>query len=191
VLLAAALVCLIALAPSGPAAVWPSIDRRLETAARQRVPTRLVAGIFLLILGLGGPPPGRARFHRQPLVFRAAGCPAGRALSTSPPTRVWAIAISVLIADRGDLGPYRLRVLLAVSDRLLGCPAWRSGSYLLAAGYRADSDRAGAGSLPTPIPAAQACQHEPGRRAYHRIGAAGRLANMLSTRSSPTSLVAQ
>ena len=115
VLLIAALACLIVLAAIGRPLLWASIDP--DAAAVNGVPTRLVAGAV---------PAGARRRrgrcqpdHRQPLGVRAAGGPARGRLPLHRPSRDGHCHLGPH-RGRRDLGRYRLRVLFAVSDRVLG-----------------------------------------------------------------------
>jgi zinc/manganese transport system permease protein len=136
VLLAAALVCLIVLAAIGRPLLWASIDP--YTAAANGIPTRLLAAMFLLVLGIAAA--GASQVTGSLLVFALLVAPPAAAFHlTAHPG--WGIGISVFIA-------------LAVTWAGIACAFfspypigfWVSsfafGIYLLAAGYRAGIDRA-------------------------------------------------
>ena len=115
VLLIAALVCLIVLAAIGRPLLWASIDP--DAAAVNGVPVRTRRRCV---------PPGARRRrggcqpdHRQPLGVRAAGGPARGRLPLHRPSRAGHCALGPH-RGRRDLGGHRLRVLFAVSDRVLG-----------------------------------------------------------------------
>jgi zinc/manganese transport system permease protein len=131
VLLTAALVCLIVLAAIGRPLLWASIDP--DAAAANGVPTRLVAGLFLMVLGVAAA--GASQITGSLLVFALLVAPPAAAFHfTARPAM--GIAISVLLA-------------VAVTWVGIGCAFyspypigfWVSsfafGIYLLAAGYRA------------------------------------------------------
>jgi zinc/manganese transport system permease protein len=135
VLLIAALVCLIVLAAIGRPLLWASIDP--DAAAANGVPTRLVAALFLLVLGAAAA--GASQITGSLLVFALLVAPPAAAFHfTARPAM--GIAISVLIA-------------VAVTWVGIGCAFyspypigfWVSsfafGIYLLAAGYRASVER--------------------------------------------------
>ncbi|MGB8390187.1 metal ABC transporter permease, partial [Mycobacterium sp.] len=135
VLLIAALVCLIVLAAIGRPLLWASIDP--DAAAVNGVPIRLVAGLFLVVLGAAAA--GASQITGSLLVFALLVAPPAAAFHfTARPAM--GIAISVLIA-------------VAVTWVGIGCAFyspypigfWVSslafGIYLLAAGYRASVER--------------------------------------------------
>ncbi|CQD20130.1 ABC-3 protein [Mycobacterium lentiflavum] len=135
VLLIAAVVCLAVLAAIGRPLLWASIDP--DAAAANGVPTRFVAGMFLLVLGAAAA--GASQITGSVLVFALLVAPPAAAfhLTARPAT---GIALSVLIA-------------VAVTWVGIGCAFyspypigfWVSsfafGVYLLAVGYRASVER--------------------------------------------------
>ncbi|OBB78725.1 ABC transporter [Mycobacterium colombiense] len=135
VLLIAALVCLVVLAAIGRRLLWASIDP--DAAAANGVPTRLVAGVFLLVLGAAAA--GASQITGSLLVF---------ALLVAPP------AAAFHFTARPALG-IALSVFIAVSVTWLGIGCafyspypigfWVSsfayGTYLLAVGYRGGVER--------------------------------------------------
>ena len=115
VLLIAALACLVVLAAIGRPLLWASIDP--DAAAANGVPTRLVAGLFLVVLGAAAA--GASQITGSLLVFALLVAPAAAAFHfTARP----ATGHCYLGPHRGrrDLGGHWLRVLFAVSDRVLG-----------------------------------------------------------------------
>lgn len=134
-LLSAALVCLIVLAAIGRPLLWASIDP--DAANTNGVPTRLVGGLFLLVLGAAAA--GASQITGSLLVFALLVAPPAAAFRfTARPAT--GIALSVLIA-------------VAVTWVGIGCAFyspypigfWVSSFafaiYLLAAGYRASAER--------------------------------------------------
>jgi len=135
-LLVAAVVCLATLAAIGRPLLWTSIDP--DTAAAQGIPTRFVAVVFLLVLGMAAA--GASQVTGSLLVFALLVCPGAAAQQlTSRPGP--GIALSVLIA-------------LAVTWVGMGCAFFTPypigfwvatlayGTYVLASAYRAGVDRA-------------------------------------------------
>lgn len=135
VLLITALLCLVVLAIIGRPLLWASVDPDAATA--NGVPTRLVAGIFLVVLGAAAA--GASQITGSLLVFALLVAPAAAAFQvTSRPAT--GIAASVLIA-------------VAVTWAGIGCAYdsaypigfWVSsfafGAYLLAVGYRTSVER--------------------------------------------------
>ena len=108
VLLVAAVVCFAALAAIGRPLLWTSIDP--DTAAAQGVPTRLVAVVFLLVLGVAAA--GASQVTGSLLVFALLVCPpaAAQKLTARP----------ALGRARRDLGRHGLCILYALSHRVLG-----------------------------------------------------------------------
>ncbi|MGE2816721.1 metal ABC transporter permease [Mycobacterium heidelbergense] len=135
VMVIAALACLAVLAAIGRPLLWASIDP--DAAAANGVPIRLVAALFLLVLGVTAA--GASQITGSLLVFALLVAPAAAAFHfTARPAM--GIAISVLIA-------------VAVTWAGIGCAFyspypigfWVSsfafGIYLLAAGYRSSVER--------------------------------------------------
>lgn len=135
VLLIAALVCLIALAAIGRPLLWASIDP--EAAAANGVPTRFVAGMFLVVLGAAAA--GASQITGSLLVFALLVAPPAAAFhfTARPPL---GIALSVLIAVTvtwvgigcAFYSPYPIGFWVS---------SFAFGVYLLAAGYRASIER--------------------------------------------------
>jgi zinc/manganese transport system permease protein len=135
VLLIAALACLIVLAAIGRPLLWASIDP--DAAAANRVPVRLVGGLFLVVLGVAAA--GASQITGSLLVFALLVAPPAAAFHLTARPAL-GIALSVLIA-------------VAVTWVGIGCAFyspypigfWVSsfgfGAYLLAAGYRASMER--------------------------------------------------
>lgn len=134
-LLVVAVICLFLLAFIGRPLLWASIDP--DTAAANGIPTRLVSGVFLLVLGLAAA--SASQVTGSLLVFALLVAPPAAAFHlTAHPG--WGIGLSVLLA-------------LAVSWLGIACAFfspypigfWVStfafGTYLLAAGYRVGVDR--------------------------------------------------
>jgi zinc/manganese transport system permease protein len=134
-LLVAGAVCLLVLAAIGRPLLWTSIDP--DTAAANGVPTRLVAGAFLLILGVAAA--GTSQVTGSLLVF---------ALLVAPPA-----AAQQLTAHPGLGIATSMLIALTVTWVGTGCAFftpypigfWVStfafGIYLLALGYRTGVDR--------------------------------------------------
>jgi zinc/manganese transport system permease protein len=135
VLLVAALVCLAVLAAIGRPLLWASIDP--GAAAANGVPTRLVAGVFLLVLGAAAA--GASQITGSLLVFALLVAPPAAAFHfTARP--VLGIGVSVVIG-------------VCVTWLGIGCAFyspypigfWVSsfayGTYLLSVGYRAGVER--------------------------------------------------
>ena len=135
VLLIVALACLIVMAAIGRPLLWASIDP--EAAAVNGVPTRLVAGLFLLALGVAAA--GASQITGSLLVFALLVAPAAAAFRLTAHPGV-GIAISVLIAvavtwvglGLAFYSPYPIGFWVS---------SLAFGTYLLAAGYRAGVDR--------------------------------------------------
>ena len=135
VLLVAAVLCLAALAAIGRRLLWASIDP--ATAAAQGIRIRLMAAVFLLILGVAAA--GASQITGSLLVFVLLVCPpaAAQQLTARPGP---GIALSVVIA-------------VAVTWIGMGCAFfspypigfWVSSfafaTYLLASAYRRSIDR--------------------------------------------------
>jgi zinc/manganese transport system permease protein len=135
VLVVAALTCLLVLTVIGRPLLWTSIDP--VTAAANGVPTRLVAGAFLIVLGVAAA--GTSQVTGSLLVFALLVAPAGAAQQLTAHPGL-SISVSVLIA-------------VTVTWFGMGCAFfspypigfWVSSLgfavYLLAVGYRAGVDR--------------------------------------------------
>ena len=142
--------CLIIMVAIGRPLLWASIDP--ETASVNGVPTRLVAGLFLLVLGVAAA--GASQITGSLLVFALLVAPAAAAFRlTAHPGA--GIAISVLIAlavTWAGIG------LAFYSPYPIGF--WVSslafGIYLAAAGYRATVDRTRQSIRPQQAPVANA-----------------------------------
>ncbi|HEY0227466.1 MAG TPA: metal ABC transporter permease [Mycobacterium sp.] len=135
VLLIVAVVCLIVLAAIGRPLLWASIDPVAANA--NGVPTRLVTGLFLLVLGAAAA--GASQITGSLLVFALLVAPPAAAFHfTARPAM--GIALSVFIAVTvtwvgigcAFYSPYPL-----------GCwvSSFAFGTYLLAVGYRASVER--------------------------------------------------
>jgi zinc/manganese transport system permease protein len=134
VLLAAALACLVAVAIIGRPLLWASIDP--DTAAANGVPTRLLAGLFLLVLGVAAA--GASQITGSLLVFALLVAPPAAAfhLITHPG---WGVTLSVVIAvvvtwlgiGCAFFSPYPIGFWVAT---------FAFAIYLLAAGYRGTAD---------------------------------------------------
>ncbi|HEV7361721.1 MAG TPA: metal ABC transporter permease [Mycobacterium sp.] len=136
VLLSAALVCLIVLAAIGRPLLWASIDP--DAAYANGVPTRLVAGLFLLVLGAAAA--GASQITGSLLVFALLVAPPAAAFQfTARPAT--GIALSVLIAvvvtwvgiGCAFYSPYPIGFWVS---------SFAFAIYLLAAGCRASAERA-------------------------------------------------
>ena len=114
-LLVAAVPCLIALAILGRPLLWASVDP--ETAAAQGVPVRLLAGAFLVLLGVAAA--GTSQVTGSLLVFALLVAPAAAAhqLTARPGARGAAVGAH---RRASDLAGHGIRVLHALSDRILG-----------------------------------------------------------------------
>jgi zinc/manganese transport system permease protein len=133
-LLAAGVACLVALAGMGRPLLWASIDP--DTAAANGVPTRLLAAMFLLVLGVAAA--GASQVTGSLLVFALLVSPAAAAFQLTAHPGI-GITISVAVA-------------LAVTWVGIGCAyfspypigfwvaSFGFGSYVLAASCRAGID---------------------------------------------------
>jgi zinc/manganese transport system permease protein len=135
VLLVAALVCLVVLAAIGRPLLWASIDP--DAAAANGVPTRPVAGVFVLVLGAAAA--GASQITGSLLVFALLVAPPAAAIHiTARPAR--GIAFSVLIAVTATwagigcafYSPYPIGFWVS---------SFAFGVYLLAVGYRVTVER--------------------------------------------------
>jgi zinc/manganese transport system permease protein len=129
------LVCLIVMAAIGRPLLWTSIDP--ETAAVNGVPIRLVAGLFMLVLGVAAA--GASQVTGSLLVFALLVAPAAAAfrLTAHPGVGIMASVVIAVAVTWVGIG------LAFYSPYPIGF--WVSslafGIYLLAAGYRAGVDR--------------------------------------------------
>jgi zinc/manganese transport system permease protein len=133
-MLAVGLACLVAIATVGRPLLWASIDP--DTAAANGVPTRLLAVMFLLVLGVAAA--GASQVTGSLLVFALLVCPAAAAFQLTAHSGL-GVTVSVAIA-------------LAVTWVGIGCAYFSPypigfwvaslgfGSYVIAAGYRAGID---------------------------------------------------
>jgi zinc/manganese transport system permease protein len=150
VLLAAGVVCLLALAALGRPLLFISID---PAVARARgLPTRLVAAGFLLVLGVAAA--GTSQVTGSLLVFALLVTPAATAarLTARPALGlVLSVAIALLVVWVGEsiafFSPYPIGFWVTTLA---------FGGFLAAAGYRAAADRLGrrlSRPSPAPVPA--------------------------------------
>jgi zinc/manganese transport system permease protein len=135
VLLVAAVVCFAALAAIGRPLLWTSIDP--DTAAAQGVPTRLVAVVFLLVLGVAAA--GASQVTGSLLVFALLVCPpaAAQKLTARPALGIASSALIGLAVTWVGMGfafftPYPIGFWVS---------SFAYGTYLLASAYRAAVDR--------------------------------------------------
>ena len=133
-LLAVGLACLLALATIGRPLLWASIDP--DTAAANGVPTRFLAAMFLLVLGVAAA--GASQVTGSLLVFALLVCPAAAAFQlTAHPGFGIAISVAIGLAVTwvgiacAFFSPYPIGFWVA---------SFGFGSYVLAAGYRAGVD---------------------------------------------------
>jgi zinc/manganese transport system permease protein len=133
-LLAVGLACLVALAAMGRPLLWASIDP--DTAAANGVPTRFLAAMFLLVLGVAAA--GASQVTGSLLVFALLVCPAAAAFQlTAHPGIGVAISVAIGLAVTwvgiacAYFSPYPIGFWVA---------SFGFGSYVLASGYRAGID---------------------------------------------------
>jgi len=133
-LLAVGLACLVALAAIGRPLLWASIDP--DTAAANGVPTRFLAAMFLLVLGVAAA--GASQVTGSLLVFALLVCPAAAAFQlTAHPGIGVAISVATGLAVTwvgitcAFFSPYPIGFWVA---------SFGFGSYVLASGYRAGID---------------------------------------------------
>jgi zinc/manganese transport system permease protein len=133
-MLVVGLACLVALATIGRPLLWASIDP--DTAAANGVPTRLLAAMFLLVLGVAAA--GASQVTGSLLVFALLVCPGAAAFQlTAHPGRGVAISVAIALAVTwvgigcAFFSPYPIGFWVAT---------FGFGSYVLASGYRAGID---------------------------------------------------
>ncbi|HUO38122.1 MAG TPA: metal ABC transporter permease [Mycobacterium sp.] len=150
VLLVAAVICVITLAAVGRPLLWTSIDP--ATAAAQGIPTRLVAVIFLLVLGVAAA--GASQVTGSLLVFALLVCPpaAAQRLTARPSLGIALSALIALAVTWVGMGfafftPYPIGFWVS---------SFAYATYLAATGYRAVLDRSHQRVSRSPAPEALA-----------------------------------
>ena len=135
VLVVAAVVCLAAMAAIGRPLLWASVDP--EVAGANGVPTRWLAALFLVVLGIAAA--GASQITGSLLVFALLVAPSAAAFQLSAHPG-YSIAVSVTIALAvtwagiacAFYSPYPIGFWVA---------SFAFATYLLAAGWRAGIDR--------------------------------------------------
>jgi zinc/manganese transport system permease protein len=150
VLLVVAVVCFGALAAVGRPLLWTSIDS--DAAAARGIPTRLVAVIFLLVLGVAAA--GASQVTGSLLVFALLVCPPATAqrLTARPGAGIALSALIALVVTWVGMGcaffsPYPIGFWVS---------SFAYGTYVLASAYRALLDRSRLRASRSPSPAALA-----------------------------------
>jgi zinc/manganese transport system permease protein len=133
-LLAAGMACLIVLAAIGRPLLWASVDP--DTAHANGVPTRFVAAVFLLVLGVAAA--GASQVTGSLLVFALLVSPAAAAFQfTAHPGLGIATSVSIALTVTwvgiafAFFSPYPIGFWVA---------SFGFGTYVLASGYRAGMD---------------------------------------------------
>ncbi|MBV9512749.1 MAG: metal ABC transporter permease [Mycobacteriaceae bacterium] len=149
-LVVAAVLCLAALAAVGRPLLWTSIDP--DTAGAQGIPTRLVAVVFLLVLGVAAA--GASQVTGSLLVFALLVCPPATAqrLTARPALGIALSALIALAVTWIGMGfafftPYPIGFWVS---------SFAYATYVLASGYRAVRDRGHQRVSRSPAPAVPA-----------------------------------